>query len=85
MRGNRIVAVGVQSSQRSIPAYAGEPVHRPGFCRLASLYPRVCGGTSLDMQTPAGGGYPRVCGGTGFPCGGVGWGRRSIPAYAGEP
>ena len=70
----------------SIPACAGEPVHRPaqGACR--AVYPRVCGGTRIQTgdRFILAGLSPRVRGNLR-----IGTRRntrgRSIPACAGEP
>ena len=72
--------------RRSIPACAGEPIGQPARHRAASVYPRVCGGTSCGISSMGGrlGLSPRVRGNlansTGKPAM-----ARSIPACAGEP
>ena len=86
VRGNRIREPDRTLSERSIPACAGEPVHRRGWCLSTTVYPRVCGGTKSTSETARGirGLSPRVRGNPGAgshrkP------GRGSIPACAGEP
>ena len=71
---------------RSIPACAGEPRCAGSWGSLASVYPRVCGGTyTFNRKTVGGAGLsPRVRGNHQFGplvvvC------HRSIPACAGEP
>ena len=86
VRGNPVseCQLGVQAV--SIPACAGEPGCPCSRRRPAQVYPRVCGGTIMDIpQGHSGPGLsPRVRGNR-RQCGG-GWpGRRSIPACAGEP
>ena len=86
MRGNRWGLPTPQGRRRSIPACAGEP--DGGQCPVGdvTVYPRVCGGTSLyGITRVAGRGLsPRVRGNhteavsDGLPDG-------SIPACAGEP
>ena len=65
VRGNPLYAPRIFSQVRSIPACAGEP---PSFDRKHcsyTVYPRVCGGTRLDLEAPRQRSvYPRVCGGT---------------------
>ena len=73
-------------SSRSIPAYAGEPRWQSPPWPPCWVYPRVCGGTVLDILQPRveRGLSPRMRGNrrwqthTGSCTG-------SIPAYAGEP
>ena len=86
VRGNRVPRPLPGQARRSIPACAGEPlpgVHRPGH---TPVYPRVCGGTVLAVNTGMLllGLSPRV---RGNQCWALGWGIaiRSIPACAGEP
>ena len=71
---------------RSIPACAGEPQTHSSPSRSRKVYPRVCGGTTVQgMDTTDDLGLsPRVRGNPIDP--GLGQGRRgSIPACAGEP
>ena len=86
MRGNpgawRLAAF----HDRSIPAYAGEPLHTGKVMPLKKVYPRVCGGTGrkVSIGTRAEGLSPRMRGNrrmipARFRI------TRSIPAYAGEP
>ena len=70
----------------SIPACAGEPRQQGRHSDVNAVYPRVCGGTVLQVggPPPKGGLSPRVRGNhrrvrPAHP------GRRSIPACAGEP
>ena len=86
VRGNRGYGLCLCRQQRSIPACAGEPWHRPPGRSQHRVYPRVCGGTEiLALLDRAGCGLsPRVRGNLGqnghghMPEG-------SIPACAGEP
>ena len=86
MRGNLFDARDVGQQVRSIPAYAGEPCGRTSASWLATVYPRVCGGTQTAAETArdAYGLSPRMRGNLDEQL------RRavkegSIPAYAGEP
>ncbi len=86
VRGNPGLGRGTLQGLRSIPACAGEPI----LDELGELeewvYPRVCGGTSLDVIAQAGiqGLSPRVRGNHWLS---PAWSlrSRSIPACAGEP
>ncbi len=49
VRGNRRFRVSSGSLDGSIPACAGEPLPRPRRCAWAGVYPRVCGGTTLEV------------------------------------
>ena len=86
MRGNRAQLAGQVGRLGSIPAYAGEPQYFPAYdvCRI--VYPRVCGGTTL--QSPDGayeaGLSPRMRGNR-YAAGNGQRRKGSIPAYAGEP
>ena len=86
VRGNPAhVAIGIVIA-RSIPACAGEPPSRGSDSHRASVYPRVCGGTTYTMTGTgvANGLSPRVRGNlmqTAPEC----LSERSIPACAGEP
>ena len=55
MRGNPCLIPLVLDNVRSIPAYAGEPLHHPVSGHGTEVYPRVCGGTVLQ---PYRGGLP---------------------------
>ena len=70
----------------SIPAYAGEPHCRVGGGYDRVVYPRVCGGTVRHVvgNNSVSGLSPRMRGNLRKPAGAQA-GRRSIPAYAGEP
>ena len=86
VRGNRLPQPLPADAGRSIPACAGEPKSRTKMKTTPSVYPRVCGGTSL-LQTiirPRQGLSPRV---RGNPCASLSSTLRSgsIPACAGEP
>ena len=89
MRGNRRPALGPgrpRRSERSIPAYAGEPYGPDGMSVVHMVYPRVCGGTIFGSpwMSSVPGLSPRMRGNRP-------WMSRlpftsgSIPAYAGEP
>ena len=86
VRGNRDCNTCHFMQQRSIPACAGEPSMTASDCASPTVYPRVCGGTSLDQQraTRPPGLSPRVRGNRNrlmkrWTASG------SIPACAGEP
>ena len=86
VRGNRLCEPEGPHPQRSIPACAGEPLHRLRLGIWVSVYPRVCGGTLLNVwpKTFRCGLSPRVRGnrsGSSLACSETG----SIPACAGEP
>ena len=86
MRGNRRPTPQTRQSNRSIPAYAGEPGAGPHSLPRLTVYPRVCGGTA-GRPLPDGhrrGLSPRMRGNRGKALVGAG-GVGSIPAYAGEP
>ena len=86
VRGNQVEHPPAMQGVGSIPACAGEPHRGPGPGPSGSVYPRVCGGTSLRFyqRASARGLSPRVRGnlrrlpGRIHSC-------RSIPACAGEP
>ena len=86
VRGNLYNAVDKCPSMRSIPACAGEPAARNVCPELVKVYPRVCGGTDVElMRGDARSGLsPRVRGNRSAVAGGV-LKERSIPACAGEP
>ena len=86
MRGNLAGYVQRHWQPRSIPAYAGEPQECVGDRVGCRVYPRVCGGTLESTVTPGthAGLSPRMRGNPALPAP-VRAGRRSIPAYAGEP
>ena len=86
MRGNRFPNATPDSVSGSIPACAGEPGRRSPDRERRKVYPRVCGGTRLNLPMPCliAGLSPRVRGNRrgharflGTP--------GSIPACAGEP
>ena len=86
VRGNHVAADSDSARRRSIPACAGEPQDKLDGGEDSKVYPRVCGGTYVDIDIPAflHGLSPRVRGNPD---------RRdiqslrdrSIPACAGEP
>ena len=86
MRGNRCVSNPHPGCGGSIPAYAGEPECDGREYQPCRVYPRVCGGTSIQQGvtvlaeglSPRMRGNPRVRNKRGAS-------RGSIPAYAGEP
>ena len=86
VRGNPASRPGSRTSQRSIPACAGEPKRKSGSPHSEWVYPRVCGGTAptlyQDLKTK--GLSPRV---RGNPLRYLADKKkeRSIPACAGEP
>ena len=86
VRGNRGFGCHTVWLLRSIPACAGEPRRLPSDIRRAWVYPRVCGGTGVQLRRKAirDGLSPRVRGNrplAGRPRENAG----SIPACAGEP
>ena len=86
VRGNRRRAGGRNEHVRSIPACAGEPASSRCCCCIATVYPRVCGGTAASSSgsLPLVGLSPRVRGNRARrECGERRGG--SIPACAGEP
>ena len=86
VRGNHVGSrVGVLHD-RSIPACAGEPSTLVATPHLATVYPRVCGGTTVRDAAPApiAGLSPRVRGNL-VPGAGHRLFPGSIPACAGEP
>ena len=86
VRGNLTELQGPVAELGSIPACAGEPSLEPVWYRMRWVYPRVCGGTIMLMEsgTLSSGLSPRVRGNLALgvrpqdSCG-------SIPACAGEP
>ena len=86
MRGNRGEGSSICCTWRSIPAYAGEPRHKPVAVAMMPVYPRVCGGTQSKPPPPARteGLSPRMRGNQSGIRRYRKW-RRSIPAYEGEP
>ena len=72
--------------RRSIPACAGEPPTAQSWTRQTAVYPRVCGGTTLEAAVGGGvhGLSPRVRGNL-PPCRTESHREGSIPACAGEP
>ena len=86
VRGNPGATMGFSWWTRSIPACAGEPsICLPGRSAL-SVYPRVCGGTSVQIDGRVGnvGLSPRVRGNL-MAAHSLGLTAGSIPACAGEP
>ena len=86
VRGNRILRRLARPCIRSIPACAGEPRNPSSLRRTAGVYPRVCGGTLVELRLDAYGRglSPRVRGNRRqHDVGLVDDG--SIPACAGEP
>ena len=86
MRGNLATTSRSPTGERSIPAYAGEPL-KLGVCPPSDeVYPRVCGGTQPQGlgAAKARGLSPRMRGNQSARTRGCLAGR-SIPAYAGEP
>ena len=85
-RGNRVSTTYNLISNRSIPAWAGEPFPRHRTCPYRAVYPRVGGGTTTWGQhiteaqglSPRGRGNPLWCL---YRVKAIG----SIPAWAGEP
>ena len=86
MRGNPTFMAAGRKPEWSIPAYAGEPPPGLGKPAAVCLYPRVCGGTAVRRYRDAyqRGLSPRMRGNP-TPSAKEYNGRRSIPAYAGEP
>ena len=86
MRVNRYQHDAHGENRGSIPAYAGEPRRNRRAKETPSVYPRVCGGT--PAQPPRKGDTiglsPRMRGNHHVAEYNIG-GKRSIPAYAGEP
>ena len=86
VRGNHILQRYAFPPEWSIPACAGEPLHKAGCTNHYRVYPRVCGGTSCLVAgaLAAAGLSPRVRGNHRWG-GGPRQQRGSIPACAGEP
>ena len=86
VRGNPVAPMLRKTMNRSIPACAGEPRRLRRQPPSATVYPRVCGGTSAvrALNDTAPGLSPRVRGNRRAGCW-YGMRRRSIPACAGEP
>ena len=86
VRGNPGRAPPPRPRHRSIPACAGEPLHRVPFPQRTRVYPRVCGGTSRLWQVVMSrwGLSPRVRGNHNR-IWGCAQSKGSIPACAGEP
>ena len=85
-RGNRDGDVCGGQRQRSIPAWAGEPLHLRFFGMAIWVYPRVGGGTQAKRCTrPLPGGLSPRGRGNHQANGVGGHGDGSIPAWAGEP
>ena len=86
MRGNHTDIPLFDSTLRSIPARAGEPLGVMSALRLAGVYPRACGGTPeyVANLVENAGLSPRVRGNPPI-IGTIGGRDGSIPARAGEP
>ena len=86
VRGNRSQRMAQGESGRSIPACAGEPLILPAAASLFQVYPRVCGGTQIQIVRSGIvlGLSPRVRGNLHAGYRGLSP-LRSIPACAGEP
>ncbi len=86
VRGNHVAHEAPRSSAGSIPAGAGEPGRAPATPGRGGVYPRRCGGTSLDIALLqiTHGLSPQVRGNRIAPALGEWW-PGSIPAGAGEP
>ena len=86
VRGNPAPRSSARKNSRSIPACAGEPAPKERKVGMATVYPRVCGGTgiSVGIILNIGGLSPRVRGNPIYPSD-SGSQERSIPACAGEP
>ncbi len=86
VRGNPVGCREHESSRRSIPACAGEPLVVSGPHRGGTVYPRVCGGTLVNPahERNFGGLSPRVRGNR-HSASSAHTAARSIPACAGEP
>ena len=85
VRGKRCALRPSPAGARSIPACAGEAKLVNQMCKIAQVYPRVCGGSEWQPRSPerVRGLSPRVRGKHYIPRG-VSFLRRSIPACAGE-
>ena len=86
VRGNRLTDPYAGNADRSIPACAGEPCQLPMPPNRCQVYPRVCGGTTIERSPRIRriGLSPRVRGNRLLS--GYCWHwMRSIPACAGEP
>ena len=86
VRGNPENSSLTDTTPRSIPACAGEPILYERQVANGEVYPRVCGGTAHKMGVRPGfyGLSPRVRGNLGSSMT-ARFGLRSIPACAGEP
>ena len=86
VRGNQLVGGESGAGIGSIPACAGEPHMLRHRASVATVYPRVCGGTTAAVHNPssAAGLSPRVRGNPISACHPVAI-SGSIPACAGEP
>ena len=86
VRGNRDSSHRDAYAEGSIPACAGEPPFLPGIPGMATVYPRVCGGTArrTRRRSRIAGLSPRVRGNQ-QPIIGRHQNIGSIPACAGEP
>ena len=86
IRGNHVHEGPLRRGDGSIPAYTGEPSVEPQAHGGFRVYPRVYGGTVCfsRMSIPNGGLSPRIRGNRDLRLRRR-VGRRSIPAYTGEP
>ena len=86
VRGNPIMIITAVAFIGSIPACAGEPLLKNGGTGFNTVYPRVCGGTTLSETWPQvlRGLSPRVRGNHESDVAAMRR-ERSIPACAGEP
>ena len=86
VRGNHRLGRNGTAGCGSIPACAGEPLSRTATAQSGWVYPRVCGGTDVEMacRYRKSGLSPRVRGNPIF-CPVLPIDDRSIPACAGEP
>ena len=85
-RGNPIPSRFLPARRRSIPAHAGEPGGHTNGRTRTGVYPRPRGGTFGKSESPTMLiGLSPPTRGNQAPPSGRGWGRRSIPAHAGEP
>ena len=86
MRGNQQTTTNPATYSGSIPACAGEPGSNVAERALDTVYPRVCGGTTVFRRRPESvrGLSPRVRGNRPRQRRSR-YSRRSIPACAGEP
>ena len=86
MRGNHLNDMISESTDRSIPAHAGQPKNMAKAGGPVAVYPRACGATQSGVQQSgrADGLSPRMRGNRFF-TEGTPIKNRSIPAHAGQP